>query len=295
MLDPKLQTFMLLAQCKSTVQCAERLHITQPAVSQHIKALERQYNTSFFVKEGRRLVLTEQGYRFEQLCRRLFTLDEQITKEMAQCGTPFIKFGATLSISEGLMPSVLPRLMDQFSQVKFSMRQENTTALLSQLEHGALDFALIEGNFDHRRYTYFPFFTSRFVGLCSPDSPYANCTHLEEALSSPLILRESGSGTRDIFESECHAHNFTVQDFATICEIEHIATLLELVSHGKGITFAYEIAAAPLLTQKRLCIIPLQDFTLERDFHFVCLPTHPKLEFLTEIADYIHTLSNSLT
>lgn len=292
MLDPKLQTFMLLAECKSTVQCAELLHITQPAVSQHIKALERQYGASFFVKEGRRLVLTPQGHRFRHLCRRLCTLDEQITQEMQQVGQPILKFGSTLSISDGLMPMVLPQMMEEFPQVKFSMHQENTSALLEQLENGELDFALIEGNFDHRRYTYAPFFTSRFVGLCSPDSPFINCTHLEQVLSSPLILRERGSGTRDIFESECNAHNLTVRDFASVCEIEHIPTLLKLVSHGKGITFAYEIAAAPLLAQNRLAIIGLQDFELERDFHFVCLPTHPQSDFLTQIADRIYKLAN---
>lgn len=293
MLDPKLHTFMLLAQCKSTVECAELLHITQPAVSQHIKALERQYNTTFFIKEGRRLVLTAQGRRFEQLCRRLCTLDEQITHEMHQTDRPILNFGATLSIADGLMPLVFPELMNQFPELQFNMHQQNTYTLLEQLEAGILDFALIEGNFDHRRYSYRPFFTSRFVGLCSPNSPFSSCKSLEKALTSPLILRESGSGTRDIFESECQAHNLTIEDFACVYEVEHIATLLQLVVHGKGITFAYEVAAAPLLAQKQLQVMDLQDFHLERPFHFVYLPTHPKSDLLELLSDCICEIANS--
>lgn len=292
MLDPKLHTFMLLAHCKSTIECAELLHITQPAVTQHIKALERQYNTSFFIKEGRRLVLTAQGKRFEQLCRRLCTLDEQITREMNQIDRTTLTFGSTLSIADGLMPFVLPEMMNQFSEFQFHMQQQNTAALLEQLERGTLDFALIEGNFDHRRYTYHPFFTSRFVGLCSPNSPFADCHSLEQLLPSPLILRESGSGTRDIFESECQAHNLTIQDFSCIYEIAHMPTLFQLVACNKGITFAYEVAAARFIEQQKLQVINLQDFHLERPFHFVYLPTHPKSDLLELLSDCICKIAN---
>lgn len=284
MLDPKLHTFLLLVQCQSTTRCAEHLHLTQPAVSQHIKALEAAYGVKLFVKEGRRLVLTPQGERLSQLCRRLATLDEQIAREMRQGTTPSLRFGATLSIADGLMPTVLPRLVEQFPEIQFHMVEQNTHSLLEQLEDGRLDFALIEGNFDHRRYDYYPFFISRFVGLCSPDSPYRGFRRLRDTLHAPLILRESGSGTRDIFEGECRAHNLAVTDYASLCEIEHIPTLLGLVAAGKGITFAYEAAAQSLLAQHKLQVIPLEDLQLERPFHFVCLPGSPQAELLARMA-----------
>ncbi len=291
MLDPKLYTFMLLAKCKSTTECAQIMHVTQPAVSQHIKALEAQYGVSFFVKEGRRLVLTEQGRRFEILCRRLCTLDEQITQEMHQPERADIRFGATLSIAEGLMPGVLPRLIEEFPRFQFHMMQQNTHSLLSRLENGEIDFALIEGNFDHKRYHYKPFFISRFVGLCQPNSPFSHITKLSDTLQACLILREKGSGTRDIFEGECKAHNLSVTDFSGICEIEHIPTLLSLVAAGKGITFAYETAAESLLSAGVLQIMELEDFHLERPFHFVSLPSHPRAELLDEIAGTIQSFT----
>lgn len=249
MLDPKLHTFLLLVQCQSTTRCAELLHLTQPAVSQHIKALESAYGVKLFIKEGRRLALTPQGQRLAQLCRRLATLDEQIAREMRQGDALTLRFGATLSIADGLMPTVLPQLVDHFPEIQFHMVEQNTHVLLEQLENGLLDFALIEGNFDHRRYDYHPFFVSRFVGLCSPNSPYRAFRCLRDTLQAPLILRESGSGTRGIFEGECRAHNLAVTDYVSLCEIEHIPTLLGLVAAGKGITFAYEAAARSLLTQ----------------------------------------------
>ncbi len=294
MLDPKIHTFLLLAQCQSTTQCAELLHVTQPAVSQHIKALENRYGVRLFCREGRRLVLTEEGRRFAQLCRRLCTMDEQITRLMRQTSRPTIYFGATLSITDGLMPAVLPHLMEGFPQLQFHMAQHNTAALLQRLENGELDFVLIEGNFDHRRYAYHPFFLSLFVGLCQPGGPYSRFRRLEETLQAPLILREKGSGTRDIFESECQAHNLTVRDYAGICEIEHIPTLMGLVAAGKGITFAYQAAAADLLRQGALQIMELEDFHLERPFHFVFLPGHPRTQLLEELSEAIQTAAKPL-
>lgn len=284
MLDPKLHTFLLLVQCQSTTRCAELLHLTQPAVSQHIRALETAYGVKLFVKEGRRLALTPQGHRLAQLCRRLATLDEQIAREMHQGDTPTLRFGATLSIADGLMPAVLPQLVDRFPDIQFHMVEQNTHVLLEQLENGLLDFALIEGNFDHQRYDYHPFFVSRFVGLCSPNSPYRVFRCLRDTLQAPLILRESGSGTRDIFEGECRAHNLAVTDYVSLCEIEHIPTLLGLVAAGKGITFAYEAAAQSLLAQNQLQVMELEDLQLERPFHFVCLPGSPQSELLARLA-----------
>lgn len=284
MLDPKLHTFLLLVQCQSTTRCAQQLHLTQPAVSQHIKALEAAYGVKLFVREGRRLTLTAQGQRLAQLCRRLATLDEQIAREIRQGDTLSLRFGATLSIADGLMPSLLPELVDRFPEIQFHMVEQNTHVLLEQLESGQLDFALIEGNFDHHRYDYHPFFVSRFVGLCSPDSPYRSFRRLRDTLAAPLILRESGSGTRDIFEGECRAHNLAITDYSSLCEIEHIPTLLGMVAAGKGITFAYEAAARTLLARNRLQVMELEDLQLERPFHFVCLPGSPRSELLARLA-----------
>ena len=79
MVDPKLTTFLTLVEEKTTVRCAEALHLSQPAVTQHIRALEAEYGVKLFAKEGRRLTLTEAGARFYRLARRLPAME-------ARCG-----------------------------------------------------------------------------------------------------------------------------------------------------------------------------------------------------------------
>lgn len=285
MLDHKIYTFLKLAKCKSTVRCAEELHITQPAVSQHIKALEQQYQTKLFTKEGRHLILTEKGHHFERLCSRLSILDEQLASEMRHSSHWSVRFGATLSICDALMPYIMPRLISRFKQLQFCIEQQNTQELLERLDNGELDFALVEGNFDHHAYDYRPFYTCKFVGLCSSQSKYRFCRTLSETLPSTLLLRERGSGTREIFENACHVHNMTVDDYADICEIGHIPTILSLAASNVGITFAYEMVARNLLKSGKLLTIPLEDFQLQRELHFICLQGSPRIQLLDRIFD----------
>ena len=295
MLETKLYTFLKLAECGSTTRCAEQLHITQPAVSQHLKALEAEYGLCLFAREGRRLVLTPEGKRFYHLARRLATMDRQLRELAVHAQPPALRFGATLSISEGVMPSLLPALAGRFPSLPIRLVTANTEALLEQLENGALDFALIEGNFDRQRYAWRPFMQARFLGLCRAGGPYSHFTRLEECLTAPLLLREKGSGSRDIFESECLAHNLHPGDFACLHEIDSIPVILQMAAQDRGVTFAYECAARPLLRAGLLQAIPLTDFGLVRPFCFVTLPNSLAAERSAELAAILEQLARGLS
>lgn len=238
MLETKLYTFLKLAECGSTTRCAEQLHITQPAVSQHLKALEAEYGLCLFAREGRRLVLTPEGKRFYHLARRLATMDRQLRELAVHAQPPALRFGATLSISEGVMPSLLPALAGRFPSLPIRLVTANTAALL---------------------------------------------------------LRERGSGSRDIFESECLAHNLHPGDFACLHEIDSIPVILQMAAQDRGVTFAYECAARPLLRAGLLQAIPLTDFGLVRPFCFVTLPNSLAAERSAELAAILEQLARGLS
>lgn len=275
MVDPKLNTFLTLVEEKTTVRCAEALHLSQPAVTQHIRALEAEYGVKLFAKEGRRLTLTEAGARFYRLARRLPALEAQLRQALAQGEAAPLHFGVTRSIGEGLMPRLAPALLDALPRRTLQMRLQNTRTLLEELEKGEIEFALIEGNASHRRYCCRPFYTARFSALGSPAGPWAACKTLEGLCAAPLLLREAGSGSREILESALAARDLSPEDFAACHVFESVPVLLELAAAGRGVTFAYEVAAAPLLESGRLARLAQGDFSITRPFAFVTLPDSP--------------------
>ena len=287
MLEQKLYTFIKLAECESTTQTALELHMTQPAVSQQLKALEIEYDIQLFNREGRRIILTNEGRQFYLMLKRMITMEQQFTEMIKQPAIKTIRFGATLSISEGIMPELLPKMINHWKDIRFELTTQNTKELLRELEEGLIDFALIEGNFNQKKYAHSPIMKAKFSGFCQKGSPYKNFKRLEECISAPLIIREKGSGTRTIFESECETYNISVEDFLSSHEVDSIPVILNLVKSGAGITFAYDCAMQEGIKKGEIEEIVLENFSLERDFSFVALPDMLKTEKLFEICDVI--------
>ncbi len=287
MLEQKLYTFIKLAECESTTQTALELHMTQPAVSQQLKALETEYNIQLFNREGRRIILTNEGRQFYLMLKRMITMEQQFAEMIKQPAVKTIRFGATLSISEGIMPELLPKMINHWKDIRFELTTQNTKELLRELEEGLIDFALIEGNFNQKKYAHSPIMKAKFSGFCQKGSPYKKFKRLEECISAPLIVREKGSGTRTIFESECETYNINVEDFLSSHEVDSIPVILNLVKSGAGITFAYDCAMQEGIKKGEIEEIVLENFSLERDFSFVALPDMLKTEKLFEICDVI--------
>lgn len=287
MLEQKLYTFIKLAECESTTQTALELHMTQPAVSQQLKALETEYNIQLFNREGRRIILTNEGRQFYLMLKRMITMEQQFAEMIKQPAVKTIRFGATLSISEGIMPELLPKMINHWKDIRFELTTQNTKELLRELEEGLIDFALIEGNFNQKKYAHSPIMKAKFSGFCQKGSPYKKFKRLEECISAPLIIREKGSGTRTIFESECETYNISVEDFLSSHEVDSIPVILNLVKSGAGITFAYDCAMQEGIKKGEIEEIVLENFSLERNFSFVALPDMLKTEKLFEICDVI--------
>lgn len=286
MLERNLITFLTMAEVQSTVRCAERLHITQPAVTQHLHAVEEEYGSSLFRKEGRRLVLTDKGKELYELTRRLHTMDRQIAFRMRQESEVPIRFGVTRSINEGVMPLIAGDLLDHYPDRPVEMTVNNTRTLLELLEDGIVDFALIEGNFEHGKYECRAWMDAEFLGFCGKKGKYSRMTGLSQAFQAPLLLREPGSGTRDILESVLSARGFELGNFQKISQFESIPVILELVKQDRGITFAYRIAVRKELEREEIEPLPEHVLYLKRQFWFVTLPSSPFAEDFLELFDF---------
>lgn len=276
MLDTRLKTYITLIEAKSTVVTAEILHITQPAVSQHIHSLEKEYGAKLFDKEGRSLVPTPKGMIFYENALRIAAMERQLTVTMKEDREIPVKFGVTRSIGEGVMPSLMPPLLEALPGRQMIMRLQNTRTLLEDLENGEIDFALLEGNVSHRKYECRPLKEARFIGVCKRNGRYSDYKTLLDTCNATLLLREEGSGSREILISELKAHDIEIKDFKEHHVFESIPVILSLVEKDMGITFIYEEAARELIQNRKLQQLIPENFSIQRQFTFVSLPNFPK-------------------
>lgn len=274
MLDFRHQTFLALCSCGSFTKAAALLHITQPAVSQHIKYLEEFYECKLFDIVNRNIRLTPQGKLLKEFVTTVFSDSKHFKENICSVQTETIQFsfGATLSIGEYVMPEILSRLLIKYPDMKFHMSVANTQALLERLNTGELDFIVVEGLFDKSEYDSTLFSLEKFIPVCSPKSEFADKeVGLQEMTRSRLILRERGSGTREILENILQKNNFSLQAFEKVIEIGNMAAIKKMVSNGLGITFLFEVAAKKELEDGSLSPVNIPGFFEQREFNFVLL------------------------
>ncbi len=271
MLDFRMETFLTVCKCMNFTRASEKLNITQPAVSQHIRFLEKHYNTKLFRYEGKKLRLTGAGEILRNASLTMMHDEQSMQNEMQKTEKEAeIRFGATRTIGDSVMGRVLEKYLARYPQARIYMEVENTHDLLVRLDEGKIDFALVEGFFKKSEYDFQIFSREKYIAVCSPDYFFQNTPdRIEKLFQERLLLREEGSGTREVLERCLEAHNLSVQDFDRRMEVGSMQTIKELTKAGCGITFLYEAAVRGELEDGSLRQIPLQDFPVTHEFAFI--------------------------
>ncbi|MCT4489505.1 LysR family transcriptional regulator [Levilactobacillus parabrevis] len=271
MLDHRYQTFLVLATTKSYTQTARQLYISQPAVSQQIKSLEAELGVELVRYERPKLTITPAGVELAAFVQRVQVQADAVvaTLQHPQKARQ-VTFSTTLSISEFLAPQLIGLLQAQHYH-EINCRVTNTHVALAAIESGDSDFALIEGNFDKQRYGYEVVRQEPFVGVVAADHPLAQQSAVSWAdlTAYPLIVREEGSGSREILENLAHAANVTFAEFPQVVTVNNPTAIREVLLQGSGISFVYRSVVAEALKYGKLAVLPLQAGQLRHDLDLV--------------------------
>ena len=272
MLDPRWNTFLVLCETMNYTRAAERLCLTQPAVTHHIHYLEEHYGCRLFSYEGKALRLTEAGLRLLEFTRSMAYNSQKIEKAMAADAPISLRVGTSKTIGEYVIASKVEHFLRAHPEANFSLLVDNTQVLLQALEEGQLDFVLVEGFFERSRYETRLFRKEDFFGVCRPEHRLAGrSVPLDELEGDRLILREVGSGTRAIFEDALHRQNRTLRNFGNVATVSDFATIKSLVADGLGVSFLYAPVVEQELARGELARFELSDAPMSGAFYFACL------------------------
>lgn len=272
MMDPRWHTFLVLCETMNYTRAAERLCLTQPAVTHHIHYLEERYNCRLFSYEGKVLRLTEAGARLREYTRSLSYNCQKAEEAMAAPAPVSLRVGASKTIGEFVIAPKVKQFLREYPDASFSLLVDNTQVLLRALEAGRLDFVLLEGFFDRSRYETALYKEAPFFGICAPGHRFAGrSVPVEELEAERILIRESGSGTRTIFEDALRRHNRTLHSFPRVTAISDFSIIKALVEDDLGVSFLYAPAAARELESGTLARFDLAHTPMSGAFYFVCL------------------------
>lgn len=270
MLDGKIFTFLKVAELKNYTKAALELHMTQPAVTQHIKRLEEYYQCKLIDISGKSVSLTEAGKVLYHYANLQKVNDEELKRQLLKTKIP-LHIGATLSIADYYLDVALTSFLQE-EQESFSLTVGNTEQLLDELLHGKLDCAFIEGIFDTNLFESKKFCTPSFRPVAAVCHPLSNktCT-LDSLYEYPLLLRESGSGTRAILENFLYLQNSSILSFSKVLEIGSFHIIKQLLPVLHAVSFMYERVAREEIKSGKLCYLNIQGCEITHPLYLVYL------------------------
>lgn len=268
----RIETFLCVCRTMNYTKAAEELCITQPAVSQHIRYLEQQYGVRLFEQTGRQIHLTRAGEILRYSMTVMENDERKIAEKLRTLDDPIrhLSIGATMTIGEYVIPHAAAVYIRNHPDSNLHIHYGNTAELMQMIDEGKIEFALVEGYYPANGYEHLTCRSERFVPVCSSAHVFPKTPEkLSDLLNERLILREEGSGTRNILERNLAVKNLAVTDFPHRLIAENMHTIIRLLLENCGISFLYEIAAREEIEKGTLRVIDLQDFSMTHDFDFI--------------------------
>ena len=264
----RLKVFRTVATHLNFSRAAEELLLTQPAVTQQIKALEEQFGVPLFDRTGGRIIMTPAGHALLPYAEKLKALSEEAQSVVANVsGKPGgrLTLGASQTISHYLLPNLIAGFLRQNPRIAISVISGNTDAVLDALAEQKTQLALIEGPAHRRDIHVEPFMEDHLVLVVAADHEWANqevdVTRLKEA---SLLMREFGSGSRRVVESALIQAGLKRKDLKIRMELDSTEGLLSAVEAGLGVTFVSRWAVRKHLTLGTLKIARLRGVAFSR-------------------------------
>ena len=238
----QLAAFCTVVELKSFSQAAERLGVTQPAVSLQIRSLEERLGQQLLDRSGRRVEPTEAGQRLYRGAQRLLALEQQIVEDVAGDQEGELRGELAIGAATGPGATVVPLLLSEFQQQNPAVRVEltisDTQTVIESVARRELEVGVVGATPRHRSVAYEPFFRDEVVLVCPPDHPFAGKSiELDDLRNGSLIVMQEGAGVRQVIEDELRKRGTRLKDLDVRLELGLQESVKSAVEAGFGVTF----------------------------------------------------------
>ncbi|MDQ0879017.1 LysR family transcriptional regulator [Peribacillus sp. V2I11] len=268
-----LKMFCLVVDEGSISQAARLSFLSQPAVTRQIHQLENFYNTLLFDREEGRLRVTEAGkllYPFAKAIVNDFNHSKVVIQQSTGKYNANLIVGASLTIGEYLLPSLLGRFKKQQPEIKVTLTIKNTPRVLEDLSNDVIDLALVEGLVENTDFIVDKFAEDELILVCPSDHPWKDRKEiqLEELGNERMIWRESISGTRLIVENMLREQG-VLEKIESYMEIGSTQAIKSAVEAGLGISILPRLTVARELEQGFLREVGISRIDITRNLWLV--------------------------
>ena len=257
----QLRVFATVADLLHMTRAAQRLHMTQSAVSASVAALEAACGVPLFHRVGRRIELTAAGRAFLPEARAILdrvAVAETVLADVSGLRRGRLRLHASQTIANYWLGPLIHRFHALYPEIALQVAIGNSTQVAAAVTEGEADLGFVEGAVDALLLARTAVTGDRLVMVVARDHPFGRGTvRPQDLLDVPFVLREEGSGTRQVFEEGLCALGLDPALLKVALELPSNEAVISAVAAGAGATVISELAAAAGLAAGALRLIPI--------------------------------------
>lgn len=287
MVDVKLVTLLKVYEMGNYTRAAEKLSLTQPAVSQHIKQLERELNVTIFDRTGSKIRPTPEGKLVIQYAERVVSLYETLQQALVDHRHTIdrLRVGITHTSESNIVSEVLAKYTEQNDNMKITIQTDTISNLYEMLRTYKIDIAVVEGAVSDPAMRSILLDTDSLVLAVSNEHPLAKkeSVSVETLRSERMILRLPSSGTRNLFAAHLESRGISIDEFNVVLEVDNIATIKDLVRRNYGVSILARSACMDELRKGKITVLPVENLSMVREVNILYHHTFAHTEVLKDI------------
>ena len=276
MSDFRLKAFYSVAKNLSFTKASQELFVSQPAITKHIQELESHYQVRLFERQGNRISLTDAGRLLLNHCERIMEDYKRLDYEMHLLHGEYIgelRLGASTTIAQYVLPPLLANFISRFPQVNLSLLNGNSRHIETALQEHRIDLGLVEGIFRLPNLKYTPFLQDELVAVihCKSKLSVEDEIAPDDLPQIPLVLRERGSGTLDVFERALSEHGLKFSSLNVLMYLGSTESIKLFLEHANCMGIVSVRSVCKELAAGHLRIVEIKGMPMRREFNFVQL------------------------
>lgn len=267
----RLRVFRAVAEHLSFRKAAEHLLLTQPAVTLQIKALEDALGVRLFDRSARGISLTAQGKLLLPYAEKMAELAAQAERELGAAEGAVsgdLSIGVSTTIAQYVLPWLLGAFLGENARVQIALHSGNTRDIVDMVLDGKASVGLIEGPAGSRAVRSEPFMEDELVPIMQPHFAGERLSH-EQLLASTLLMRERGSGSRQVVEMALAKAGLRLKAFRNVIDLDSTEAIKSGVEAGLGVGFVPRRAISKELELHTLKVVTVAGVKAERQFTLV--------------------------
>lgn len=286
MLSFRLKVFYTVALYLNFTKAAEELFISQPAVTKNIKELEQEFDIRLFDRISSKVTLTAAGNVLLLYVKQLIELDKSLRFDLNKLNNKYageLKLGASTTIGQYLLPTILAKFHQLYPDIQITLLNDNTQKIEQALQNKEIELGVVEGMSlnSHLKYTHFV--RDEIVAVAHKSQPLfaKDEITLDELKSTPLVLREYGSGSLDIILDKLNEANIVLKELNIVMHLGSTESIKSYISHANCLGLISINAVSREIADGEFKIIDIKNIEITRTFNFVQL--HGKLSGLSKL------------